>query len=222
MRNEEKLSREEIEALLEASQGIEFEGKDRAEMYKWITRTLAEQRYREQGKPMRGLLLRYIRKLTGRSRTQVTRLVGQYMEHCEVKQAVYHRHRFASRYTRADVELLAQVDEAHETMSGPATKRILSREFDKYKHLEYERLSSISTGHIYNLRKRRYYRECFMSWIKTRPVPTAIGERRRPQPNGRPGYLRVDTVHQGEWMESRVCITSTRWTKSRNGKSSAR
>ena len=198
MQNAEKLSREEIEALLEASQGIEFEGKDRAEMYRWITRTLAEQQYREQGKPMRGLLLRYIKKLTGRSRTQVTRLVSQYMEHCEVKQAVYHRHRFASRYTRADLELLARVDEAHETMSGPATKRILSREFDKYKHLEYERLSSISTGHIYNLRRRRHYRECFMSYIKTRPVQVSIGERRRPQPNGRPGYLRVDTVHQGD------------------------
>ena len=198
MQNAEKLSREEIEALLEASQGIEFKGKDRAEVYKWITRTLSAQRYREQGKPMRGLLLRYIKKLTGRSRTQVTRLVGQYMEHCEVKQAVYHRHRFANRYTRADVELLAQVDEAHETMSGPATKRIMSREFENYKHLEYERLASISIAHIYNLRNRRHYRECFMSHIKTRPVQVAIGERRRPRPNGKPGYLRVDTVHQGD------------------------
>ena len=198
MQNAEKLSREEIEALLEASQGIEFEGKDRAEMYRWITRTLAEQRYREQGKPMRGLLLRYIGKLTGLSRTQVTRLVGQYMEHSEVKQAVYHRHRFASRYTRGDLELLAGVDEAHETMSGPATKRILLREFDKYKHLEYERLALISIGHIYNLRKHRHYRECFMSYIKTRPAQVSIGERRRPQPNGKPGYLRVDTVHQGD------------------------
>lgn len=26
----------------------------------------------------------------------------------------------------------------------------------------------------------------------------AIGERRRPQPNGQPGYLRVDCVHQGD------------------------
>jgi transposase InsO family protein len=29
-------------------------------------------------------------------------------------------------------------------------------------------------------------------------VQVAIGERRRPQPGGRPGYLRVDTVHQGD------------------------
>jgi transposase InsO family protein len=198
MENAEKLSREQIERLLEASLDLRFEGKDRGEMYRWITRTLAQQRYREQGKPMRGLLLRYLEKLTGRSRTQVTRLVGQYMKHSEVKPAVYQRHRFASRFTRADLELLARVDEAHETMSGPATKRILNREYEQYKHAEYERLASISVAHIYNLRSRRHYRECFMSYTKTSPVKVAIGERRRPQPNGKPGYLRVDTVHQGD------------------------
>lgn len=126
--NAEKLSREQIERLLEASQEIQFEGKDRGEMYRWITRTLSQQRYREQGKPMRGLLLRYVAKLTGRSRTQVTGLVCQYMKNSEVKQAVYERHRFASRFTRGDLEMLARVDEAHETMPGPATKRILGSE----------------------------------------------------------------------------------------------
>ena len=144
MENAEKLNREQIERLLEAAQEIRFEGKDRKEMYKWITRTLSQQRYREQSKPMRGLLLRYVEKLTGRSRTQVTRLVGQYMKQSEVKEAVYRRHRFASRFTRADLELLARVDEAHETMSGPATKRILKREYEQYQHTEYERLASIS------------------------------------------------------------------------------
>jgi hypothetical protein len=36
-------------------------------------------------------------------------------------------------------------------------------------------------------------------WSSRRPKPTpvSIGERRRPDPNGHPGYLRVDTVHQG-------------------------
>jgi len=33
----------------------------------------------------------------------------------------------------------------------------------------------------------------------TRPSAIAIGERRRPDPHGRPGFLRVDTVHQGDW-----------------------
>jgi hypothetical protein len=152
----------------------------------------------------------------------VTRLAGQYMQNSEVKEAVYRRHRFASRFTRADLELLSRVDEAHETMSGPATKRILNRKYEQYKYAEYERLTSISIAHIYNLRNRRHYRECFMSYTKTRPVKAAIGERRRPQPNGKPGYLRVDTVHQGDRDGVKGCTTSKPWTKSRSGKSSDR
>ena len=37
-----------------------------------------------------------------------------------------------------------------------------------------------------------------MVFTKTRPTPVSIGERRKPEPGGRPGYLRVDTVHQGD------------------------
>ena len=198
MSDAEKLSQVQIQAFLEASQEVRFEGKQRAEVYGWITRTLRQQRYREQGKKIRGLLLRYVAKMTGLSRTQVTRLVAQYIKHSEVQEAHYQRHRFASHFTRGDIELLAKVDEAHETLSGPATKRILEREFEQYHDADYERLSSISVAHIYNLRQRRHYRECWMSYSKTRPVQVAIGERRRPQPLGRPGYLRVDTVHQGD------------------------
>ena len=53
-------------------------------------------------------------------------------------------------------------------------------------------------AHIYNLRKSRAYREKRIFYRKTRPVQVAIGERRRPDPQGRPGYLRIDTVHQGD------------------------
>jgi hypothetical protein len=31
----------------------------------------------------------------------------------------------------------------------------------------------------------------------------SIAERRRPEPQGQPGYLRVDTVHQGDWQEEK-------------------
>ena len=193
-----KLSAEQIRAFLEGSEEHRFRGKQRAEVYEWITRTLRVQEYRKQGKKMRGLLKRYVEKMTGRSRTQVTLLVARYMEHSEVKVASYRRHSFASRFTRADVELLAKVDEAHETLSGPATKKILEREFVEYKHGDYERLAGISVAHIYNLRKRPRYRERRMNYTKTRAVQVAIGERRKPRPDGKPGYLRVDTVHQGD------------------------
>jgi transposase InsO family protein len=198
MQDGEKLSLEQIRVFLEASEEVHFEGQRRREVYEWITRLLRQQSYRTQGKVVRGLLRGYVAKMTGRSRAQVTRLIGRYVEHSEVKESSHSRHRFASRFTPADVELLAQVDEAHETMSGPATKKILEREWEIYGHPEYERLAMISVAHIYNLRRRPRYRQRRMNYTKTRAVQVAIGERRKPQPEGRPGYIRVDTVHQGD------------------------
>jgi len=198
MQEAEALSREQIQAFLEASEEVQFRGKQRQEVYDWMTRLMRQQGYRKQGKAVRGLLRRYMAKMTGRSRAQVTRLVGQYLKNSEVKEAVYQRNRFQSRFTQADIELLAKVDEAHETLSGPATKKILEREWVIYKHAGYERLATVSVAHIYNLRQRRRYRECRMHYTKTRAVQVAIGDRRKPEPGGQPGYLRVDTVHQGD------------------------
>jgi transposase len=133
MQDGEKLSLEQIRAFLEASEEVRFEGQRRQEVYDWITRLLRQQGYRTQGKVVRGVLRRYVAKMTGRSRAQVTRLIGRYLEHSEVKESSHRRHRFQSRFTRADLELLAKVDEAHETMSGPETKKILEREWELYK-----------------------------------------------------------------------------------------
>lgn len=194
----QKLSLEQIRAFLECSEEIRFQGKRRAEVYAWVTRTLREQDYSKQGRAGKGLLRRYLGKMTGRSRAQVTRLVGQYRKRGEVSERVYRRHRFPQRYTRADLELLAAADEAHETLSGPATRRILEREYKEFGHQEYQRLAGISVAQIYRLRQRTAYRQRRVHFTKTRPTAVSIGERRRPDPRGRPGYLRVDTVHQGD------------------------
>lgn len=198
MQDGEKLSPEQIRAFLEASEEVQFRGKGRKEVYEWITRLLRRQEYRKQGKVVRGLLRSYVGKMTGRSRAQVTRLIGRYLDDSEVKESSQRRHQFKSRFTAADLALLAEVDEAHETMSGPATKKILEREWTLYQHAAYQQLATISIAHIYNLRKRRRYRECRLNYTATRAVQVAIGERRKPEPGGQPGYLRVDTVHQGD------------------------
>ncbi len=110
----------------------------------------------------------------------------------------YRRRRFPTRYTREDIELLASVDEAHETLSGPATQKILHREFHDFSDGRYERLAKLSVAQLYRLRQNRAYRQRRIVYQPTRPTQVAIGERRAPQPEGRPGYLRVDTVHQGD------------------------
>jgi transposase InsO family protein len=194
----EKLSLEAIRGFVEASECLRFEGESREQVYGWVELVLRQQDYQRQGRAARGLLRRYVEKITGLSRAQVTRLIGCYLATGEIVARPYRRHRFAQRYTLADIELLAAVDDAHETLSGPATRRILEREYTLYGHRQYARLATISTGHLYNLRKHRRYRERRLNYTKTRPAAVSIGERRRPQPCGKPGYLRVDTVHQGD------------------------
>jgi transposase InsO family protein len=194
----EKLSLGQIRAFLEASEEVQFEGEKREEIYGWISQTLQVHSYGKLRRAERGLLRSYIAKLTGLSRAQVTRLIGLYLKGGEVKVSKYKRHRFTASYTRADIELLAAVDEAHDTLSGPATRRILERECAEYGKKEYQRLAGISVAHLYNLRKQSRYRERRLHYTKTRPTPINIGERRRPEPQGQPGYVRVDTVHQGD------------------------
>jgi transposase InsO family protein len=203
MDDAEKLSLEAIGRFVAASEEIRFEAKDRQQLYGWVEQVLAGRQYGQLGKAARGLVRRYIEKMTGLSRAQVTRLIARYTAIGRVQVTVYRRRRFAELYTRADIELLASVDEAHETLSGPATRRILEREHLLYKRPEYARLAAISVAHLYNLRKHARYRERLLNYTKTRPTAVSIGERRKPQPQGQPGFLRLDTVHQGDGPEGK-------------------
>ena len=140
----------------------------------------------------------YGRKVTGMSEGQTTRLMRAFPDHGVVRAVPYQRHRFRTRYTAADIALLAAVDRAHERLSGPATRRILEREYEQYGDQRYERLARIRVAHLYNLRASARYRNQVAVFESTRPSAIAIGERRRPDPRGRPGFLRVDTGHQGD------------------------
>jgi transposase InsO family protein len=194
----EKLTLEQIVRFLGATEEVRFEASTRAEVYAWVEQLLCRQEYVRQGRAARGLIRRYLGKMTGLSRAQTTRLIRRYMATGQVRIAPRQRHRFPRRYTEADIALLARVDEAHETLSGPATRRILQREFHEYGKSEFQQLAGISNGHLYNLRRSSRYRQRLRSFVKTRPTPVSIGERRKPDPRGRPGFLRVDTVHQGD------------------------
>lgn len=198
MEDSEKLSLEQIRAFLEGSTEVRFQAQDRQEVYNWVGRTLSQQNYGGLKRPDKGLVRRYLAKLTGLSRAQVARLINSYQEGGEVKARVYRRRRFPIRYTGADVEWLAQVDEAHETLSGPATQKILQRGWHEFHDSRYERLWRLSVAQLYRLRKSRAYRQRRVAYQPTRPTQVPIGERRKPDPQGRPGFLRVDTVHQGD------------------------
>lgn len=198
MQAAEGLSLEQIRAFLENSEELGFKGRNREEVYSWVNQTLRQQRYQGLARDSRGLVRQYLEKMTGLSRAQVTRLVGQYLQGEEVKLKRYQRYRFPRRYTREDIVLLAKVDEAHGTLSGPATRKLLERACYDFGDPQYRRLARLSVAQLYRLRQTSTYRKQRVSYQPTRPTAVSIGERRRPEPNGRPGYLRVDTVHQGD------------------------
>jgi len=137
-------------------------------------------------------------KMTGLSRSQTTRLITKYLNGEEVKPQPYRRRRFTQIYGRKDIALLAGIDEAHQTLSGPATKKLLHRACYNFNDGRFRNLAGISVAQLYRLRGSRAYRERRIQYQATRPTPVSIGERRKPEPRGRPGYIRIDTVHQGD------------------------
>ena len=198
MRNAESLSRDQIQEFLRSSEAIEFTSGERGERYLWVERVLAAQKYGDLGKGERGLVRAYLRKVTGLSEAQSTRLIRAFLDHGVVRAQPYQRHMFAARYTAEDIALLAEVDRAHGRLSGPATRRILQRGYEQFGEKQNERLAKISVAHLYNLRASGRYRNQAAVFEPTQSTAAAIGQRRKPDPQERPGYLRVDTVHQGD------------------------
>src|SRR4030067_2832925 len=79
-----------------------------------------------------------------------------------------------------------------------AVKKLCERASTVFGQTESPALAAISVSHLYNLRKSTPYTKRRRHIEKTRPTRSTIGERRKPQPHGQPGYIRIDTVHQGD------------------------
>ena len=184
--------------MVAANGVVRFAGQRRDEVYGWMERTLVRHEYAGLPRPDKGVVRLYLAQMTGLSRAQVTRLITGYQQTGRVTAVSYQRTRFSTIYTASDVELLAYVDRAHGNLSGPATRRILEREYSEYGQAAYQRLAGISVAHLYRVRSTEAYRKRNISYQPTRPTPVPIGERRKPRPQGSPGYLRIDTVHQGD------------------------
>ena len=193
---------EQVRQVLEGTGSLEFRrAEDDEGRYGWIESVLRRLEYRQLKRCDRGVVLAYLQRLSGYSRAQTTRLVSRWVGGKRlVKEYRAPEHAFARRYTPADVALLAEVDRAMNTLSGPATACVLRRQREVFGDARFERLGSISIGHLYNLRNSAPYRAQRVVLTKTRPIQSAtIGVRKAPAPDGRPGFIRIDSVHQGDW-----------------------
>ena len=190
---------DQVSAFLSGTQRVAFEvAGDKRSRYDWVRRTLVKFNYLGCGKADRGVLISYLMKVSGYSRAQVKRLIKQYRDTGRLAPRQRTVRGFARRYSKADIRLLAAMDERHNTPNGLTLKKLCERAYAVFGQAEYERLAGISVSHLYNLRQSQTYRRQRHTIEKTRPVTRPIGERRKPQSDGQPGYIRIDTVHQGD------------------------
>jgi len=189
----------DLEGFLGASKDLDFRQTDRKTTYAWIDKFLKRFDYHAESKKCKGILKRYLVKMTGYSDRQVKRLIKEHswFGRICIKKS-YHRNRFPKTYTREDINLLTKTDNLHNRLNGLATKKIFETEYQVYGKQKYKRLAGISISHIYNLRNTKGYQQKALTYSKTNPRKVNIGERRRPNPQGKPGYIRVDSVHQGD------------------------
>jgi hypothetical protein len=189
----------QVRAFVAGSEPLSFTLTDRQAAYGWMADTLRQFGYTGCKRADKGLLRQYLLKVSGFSRAQVARCITQFTGGGNIQD----RRRaptvpFARRYTAEDIRLLAEMDMLHGTLSGTTTRKLCERAFRVHGEARFERLAGISNGHLYNLRQHQTYLSKRGSFDKTRPTKINIGERRKPCPDGRPGYLRVDSVHQGD------------------------
>jgi transposase InsO family protein len=189
---------QQVTDFLHGSGAFEPASATKVERYQWIDQTLSHFRYASCSKSEKGLLIAYLCRISGYSRQQITRLIRRFLEQGRLTWEVSPAKGFVSCYTAEDVRFLAEIDSLHDTPSGPAVKKLCERAWQRFGDQRLERLAGISVAHLYNLRKRTEYRKVRIVYEKTRPVKNTIGIRRKPDPQGRPGFVRIDTVHQGD------------------------
>ena len=198
----------QLEDFLKGSTQVEFSasgesGSDDMQRYEHISRVLARFDYLQRSKRERGVVLAYLRHTSGFSRAQLTRLVARWGDNRVAQVPLAKRYAapaapFARKYIVSDVQLLVEMDRAHEDVCGSAIVHLLHRAFHTYGDTRYERLAELSVSHLYNLRHSTGYQAQRVSFVKTRPVCNPIGIRKAPRPSGRAGFIRIDTVHQGD------------------------
>ena len=212
MNDQQLLTLTQLTAFLGGTVAVDF-AVAADERYDFIARTARRFGYHRLKRPEKAVVLRFLERVSGYSRPQLTRLVKRGGERGPLIKR-YHGSRtsFARTYTSADVQLLAHTDTLQGTLSGLATKKLMERAYGVFGDARYARLATISVAHLYNLRRRAGYQRQRQHWTKTRPVTIPIGERRAPAPITNPVTCAWIACIKVTGTVSKASTTSIRWT----------
>ena len=192
MQDDHIVSIAELKEFAKLSRSAVFARTNQEEAYEWIGRTLGRFRYFSESKKNRGTIKAYIRTMTGYSDTQLDRLIRRKKAWGCIVPKERTQPTFPRVYTIADIALIAEVDNAEGRRNGCALHKTLADMYRVYGDRRFERLAHISVAHLYNLRGTRIYQSRSLTYEKTHDTSVAIGIRKKTQPYGKPGYLRVD------------------------------
>ncbi len=186
--------------FLDGNQPVAFSiSSKKQDKYKAISKILSRFNYPQLNRKEKGIVIQFLLKISGYSKQQLERLIRAHKKNGNLVPKQKTVNGFERKYFSKDITLLADLDKAHDTPNGLMVKKICERAFNVYGDISYERLQNISVAHIYNLRKSKTYQNTRRNYEKTNSKKgVQIGERKKPINNGKPGYIRIDTVHQGD------------------------
>ena len=128
MKLEELKTIEQLSQFLDGTQAVIFKlDTVKKKRYQWIQHELVRFDYMRISKADKGIVIRYLIKVTSYSRQQVTRLIKQYSNTGYIKHKPAITNGFKGKYTNDDIRLIAHMDERHDTPPcGQAHKNSVS------------------------------------------------------------------------------------------------
>ena len=139
---------DELRDFMAGSEPVDFHLTERRGAYDFVRRTVVRLGYSALTKAHKGVVRRFVAKVTGLSKAQTTRLIAQYHKTGRIEDRRRGATRpFERRYRAADIALLAEVDETLGGLCGPATRRVMRRQ---YEAVEFATLEWV---HGYNHRR---------------------------------------------------------------------
>ena len=190
----------QMEEFLKSSDSLKMEISIDSDKYDFVRAVLIKTRYQKLKRSEKRIAQQYLKFFTGYSKGHIKTLISDWKKGKLLWNANRSRRKFPVKYFTSDVGRLIDTDVAHGCLNGKATKKIMQREFAVFGKKEYENISEISISHLYNIRNNnlQYESSEALFFKHTQSAKADIGIRRKPMPFGLPGFLRIDTVHQGD------------------------
>jgi len=114
MKLEELTTIDQLEGFLSGTQAVAFSViSDMDACYRWIQGELVKFLYLRLSRHGKGVVIRYLIKISGYSRQQLSRLIAQYRKAGRLRRRQRTVAGFKPRYTEQDIRLLAEMDQRH-------------------------------------------------------------------------------------------------------------